>query len=118
MGGDHHTINFACLLFTILRPFETRESIRQKVDNRGQIVLWYWQHATSLAMATVFVVYMSPIGVLLWVRGKAEQKHSITFCVFGQTRRASALHTLPSPSHNIDKASQYMARLFMHLALL
>jgi hypothetical protein len=31
-----------CLLFTILCPFGTRESIRRKVDHGGQIVLWYW----------------------------------------------------------------------------
>ncbi len=36
-----------CLLFTILRPCGTRESIRRKVDHGGQIVLWYWQHATN-----------------------------------------------------------------------
>ncbi len=37
-------------MFTILRPFGTRESIRQKADHHeGQIVLWYWQHATNLA---------------------------------------------------------------------
>jgi len=30
-----------CLLFTILRPFGIRESIRQKVNHGGQIVLWY-----------------------------------------------------------------------------
>jgi hypothetical protein len=34
-----------CLLFTILHPFGTRESIRRKVDDGGQIVLWYWQNA-------------------------------------------------------------------------
>jgi hypothetical protein len=42
------------LLFTILRPFGIRESIRRKVDHGGQIVLWYWQHATNLARATMF----------------------------------------------------------------
>jgi hypothetical protein len=35
-------------MFTILRPFGTRESIRQKADHGGQIVHWYWQHATNL----------------------------------------------------------------------
>jgi hypothetical protein len=44
------------VLFTILCPFEIRESIRRKVDHEGQIVLWYWQHATNLARATVFLV--------------------------------------------------------------
>ncbi len=68
------------LLFTILRPFGTRESIRWKVDHGGQIVLWYWQHATNLARVTMFVVYMSAVKVLVWVRGKVEQKHSLTFC--------------------------------------
>jgi len=76
---------FVCL-FTILRPFGTRESIRQKVDHGGQIVLWYWQHATNLARATVFVVYMSSARVLVWVRGRVEQKCSLTFGVFGQIR--------------------------------
>jgi len=72
-----------CLLFTILRPFGTRKSIRQKVDHGGQIVLWYWQHATNLIEATVFVVCMSSARVFVWVRGKVEQKRSLTFCVFG-----------------------------------
>ncbi len=73
------------LLFTILRLFGTRKSIRQKVDHVGQIVLWYWQHATNLARATVFIVCMSTTRVLVWVRGMAKQKCSLTFCVFGQT---------------------------------
>jgi len=73
-----------CLLFTILRPFGTRESIIRKVDHGGQIVLW--QHATNLARATVFVVCMSSARVLVWVRGRVEQKRSLTFCVFGQIR--------------------------------
>jgi hypothetical protein len=63
--------------------FGTRESIKCKVDHGGQIVLWYWQHATNLARATVFVVYMSSTKVLMWMKGKAEQKHSLTFYVFG-----------------------------------
>jgi hypothetical protein len=37
------------LLFIILHLFETRESIRRKVDHGGQIVLWYWQHVINLA---------------------------------------------------------------------
>jgi len=77
---------FICLLFTILRPFGIREYIKQKVDHGGQIVLWYWQHATNLVKVTVFVVCMSLIRVLVWVRGKAEQKYSLTFYVFGQAR--------------------------------
>jgi hypothetical protein len=55
-----------CLLFTILCPFGTRESIRRKVGHGGQIVLWYWQHATNLARATVFVVCMSSARVLVF----------------------------------------------------
>jgi hypothetical protein len=47
-----------CLLFTILRPFETRESITRKTDHGGRIVLWYWQHATNLARVIMFVVKM------------------------------------------------------------
>ncbi len=85
-----------CLLFTILRPFGTRESIRWKVDHGGQIVLWYWQHATNLARATVFVVCMSSTKVLVWVRGRVKQKHSLTFCVFGQIRsKCSSSSTFP-----------------------
>jgi hypothetical protein len=95
-----------CLLFTILHPFGTRKSIRRKADHGGQIVLWYWQHATNLAKATchatnlakatMFVVYMSSTRVLLWVRGKAKQKRSLTFCVFGQTRsKCSSSFTFP-----------------------
>jgi hypothetical protein len=41
---------------------------------------------TNLAKATVFIVCMSSTRVLMWVRGRAEQKRSLTFCVFGQTR--------------------------------
>ncbi len=70
-----------CLLFTILHPFGTRESIRRKVDCGGQIVLWYWQHATNFARATVFIVYMSATRMLVWVRGRAEQKRSLTFYI-------------------------------------
>jgi hypothetical protein len=32
---------FCTKLFTVLRPFGTKESIRQKVDHGGQIILWY-----------------------------------------------------------------------------
>jgi hypothetical protein len=46
------------LLFTILRPFGTRASIRQKADHGGQIVLSYRQHATKLVRAIVFVICM------------------------------------------------------------
>jgi len=85
-----------CLLFTILRPFGTRESIRRKVDHGGQIVLWYWQRATNLARATVFVICMSSARVLVWVRGRVEQKRSLTFCVFGQIRsKCSSSSTFP-----------------------
>jgi hypothetical protein len=85
-----------CLLFTILRPFGTRESIRQKVDHGGQIVLWYWQHATNLARATMFVICMNSARVLMWVRGRVEQKRSLTFCVFEQIRnKCSSSSTFP-----------------------
>jgi len=77
---------FVCLLFTILHPFGTRESMRRKANHGRQIVLWYWQHVTNLAKVTVFIVCMNLTRVLVWVRGKAEQKRSLTFCVFGQTR--------------------------------
>ncbi len=94
-----------CLQFTILHLFGTREFIRQKVDHGGQIVLWYWQHATNLAKATMFVVYMSSTRMLVWVRGRAEQKCSLTFCVFGQTRsRCSSSSTFPKlqPQQNLS----------------
>jgi hypothetical protein len=85
-----------CLMFTILHPFGTRESIRRKIDHGGHIVLWYWQNATNLAMAIVFVVYMSSARVLVWVRGRVEQKRSLTFCVFGQIRsKCSSSSTFP-----------------------
>jgi hypothetical protein len=72
-----------CLLFTILRLFGTKKSIRRKVDHGGQIVLWYWQHATNSAKATMFVVCMNLARVLVWARGRVEQKRSLTFCVIG-----------------------------------
>jgi hypothetical protein len=37
----HESKLIYCLLFTILRPFGSKESIRRKVDHGGQIVLWY-----------------------------------------------------------------------------
>ncbi len=80
------TMLLSQLLFTILRPFGTKESIGRKVDHGGQIVLWYWQHATNLAKATMFVVCTSSARVLMWVRGRVKQKRSLTFCVFGQIR--------------------------------
>ncbi len=58
-------ILFYCLLFVILGPFGTRESIRRKVNHRGQIVLQYWQHATNLIRATVFIVCMSSTRMLM-----------------------------------------------------
>jgi hypothetical protein len=75
-----------CLLFIILLPFGTRKSIKWKIDHGGQIVFWYWQHATNLARAIVFVVCMSLTRVLVWVKGRAKQKCSLTFYVFGHTR--------------------------------
>jgi hypothetical protein len=115
-----HTI-LVCLLFTILHSFGIRESIRQKVDHGGQIVLWYWQHATNLAKATVFIVCMSSARVLVWVKGKVEQKHSLTFCVFRQIRSKcsssftflksqpqQSLSTYGTPFHAPSIASSYM----------
>ncbi len=84
------------LLFIMLRPFGTRKSIRWKVDHGGHIVLWYSQHATNLVRAIVFVVCINLIRVLMWVRGRAEQKRSLIFCVFGQTRnKCSSSSTFP-----------------------
>ncbi len=79
-------LNVCYLLFAILHSFGTRESIRQKVNHGGHIVFKNWLQATNLARATVFVVYTSPTRVVVWVRGKAEQKCSLIFCVFRQTR--------------------------------
>jgi hypothetical protein len=85
-----------CLLFTILRPFGIRESIRWKANHGGQIVFWYWQHATNLAKAIVFIVCMNSTRVLVWVKGRAKQKHFLTYCVFGQTRsKCSSSSTFP-----------------------
>jgi hypothetical protein len=51
---------------------------------------------TNLARATVFVVYMNSTKVLVWVSGKAKQKRSLTFWVFGQTRsKCSSSSTFP-----------------------
>jgi hypothetical protein len=55
-----------CLLFTILSPFGTEESIRQKVDHERQIVLWYSQHATNLAKATVLNVETQHLMHKVW----------------------------------------------------
>jgi hypothetical protein len=85
-SSSHNCSVVYCLLFIILCPFWIRESIRRKVNHGGQIDFQYWQHATNLARATVFVVCMSLVRVLVWVRGKAKQKRSLIFCVFGQTR--------------------------------
>jgi phosphatidate phosphatase PAH1 len=51
-----HCIVVYYLLFTILRPFGP---ITQKANHGGQIILSYWQHAINLAIATMFIVYMS-----------------------------------------------------------
>jgi len=72
-----------CLLFTILCSFGTKESIKLKVDCGEQTVFWYSQHAINLVRMIVFVVCMSLTRVLVWVRGKVEQKRFLTFCVFG-----------------------------------
>jgi hypothetical protein len=104
------------LLFTILCPFGTRESIRRKVDHGGHIVLWYLQCPTNLARATMFVICMSSARVLVWVRGKAEQKHSLTFYVFGQTR-SKCFSSSTSPNRSLDKASLRMACPSTHLTL-
>jgi hypothetical protein len=108
-----------CVLFRILRPFGTRESIRRKVDHGGQIVLWYWQHVTNLARATMFMVCMNSTRV--WVKGKVEQKRSLTFCVFGQTRSKcsssstfhksqprQSLFAYGTPFHALSIASSYV----------
>jgi hypothetical protein len=105
-----------CILFIILRPFGTRDSIKQKVDHGGQILLLYWQHATNLARAIVFVVYMSSTRVQVWVRGKGEQKCSLTFCVFGQIKNKCSSSST-SPSRSLDKAFLHMAHLSTNLPL-
>ncbi len=57
------------------------------------------------------------------MRGRAEQKRSLTFYVHGQTMYmdkqggASVLHPRLSPNHNLNKASQRMAHPSIHLAL-
>ncbi len=80
----------------ILRSFRTRKSIKQKIDCGGQIVFSYWQHAINLAKVTMFVVYMNLTRMLVWVRGKAEQKCSLTISVFGQTKsKCSSSSTFP-----------------------
>ncbi len=85
-----------CLLFIILHPVGTRESIRWKVDHGGQIVLWYEQHATNLVRATMFVVCMSSTRMIVWVKGRVEQMRSLTFYVFVQARsKCSSSSTFP-----------------------
>jgi len=69
----------------------------------------------------VFVIYMSSTRVLVWVRGRVEQKRSLTFCVFGQMRsKCSSSSTFPksqpqqslsaygTPFHAPSTASSYM----------
>ncbi len=104
-----------CLQFYV--HIGTKKSIRQKVDHGGQIVLWYQQHATNLAKATMFIVYMSPTRMLVWVRGRAEQKHSLTFYVFGQTR-SKCFSSSTFAKSQLNKASLRMARPSTHLTLL
>ncbi len=71
---------FICL-FTILCPFEIREFVRRKVDHGGQIVLWYWQHATNLTRATVFVVCMSSARVLHFSFDKTPSLEELTLAI-------------------------------------
>jgi hypothetical protein len=101
---------------TILHPFQTRKSIRRKADHGGQIVLTTGSMSQNLAKVTMFVVCMSSTRMLMWVRSRAKQKHSLTFCVFGQTR-SKCFHHLPSPSRNPNKGFMRMARLSTHLTL-
>jgi hypothetical protein len=113
--------DFICLLFTILHPFRTTEPIKRKVDHGGHIILYYWQHATNLAKVTMFIIYMSPARMFVWVRGKAKQKHSLTFCVFGETKsKCSSSSTFPksqpqqslsgygTPFHGPNTTSSYV----------
>ncbi len=65
----------------------------------------------------MFIVCMSSTRVLVWVRGKVEQKRSLICCVFGHAR-SKFFPPLPSPSRSPNKASLRMARPFMHLTLL
>ncbi len=65
-------IHFVCLQFNV--RLGTRESVRRKVNHGGQIVLWYWQHATNLARAIMFVVCMSSSRVLMWVRPSLKRR--------------------------------------------
>jgi hypothetical protein len=64
----------------------------------------------------MFVVCMSLVRVLMWVKGKAEQNCSLTFCVFGQTR-SKCSYPQPPPNHSLNKASMHMAHLSTNLAL-
>ncbi len=83
-----------CLQFNVYLGPES--PLDKKVDHRRHIVLWYWQHATNLAMVTVFIVCMSLVRVLVGVRGRAKQKRALTFYVFGQTRsKCSSSSTFP-----------------------
>jgi len=53
----------------------------------------------------MFVICMSSARVLVWVRGRVEQKRSLTFCVFGQIRsKYSSSSTFPKsqPRQNLS----------------
>jgi hypothetical protein len=60
-----------CLLFTILHPFGTRESIRRKVDHGGQIV--------KLLLMNQFWEQKSNFSPLPFVVGLAYQGEDIVF---------------------------------------
>ncbi len=65
----HHFLNVTFKLFIVYcLQFYVRLGPESPLDER------YWQHATNLARATMFVVCMSLARVLVWVRGRTEQK--------------------------------------------
>ncbi len=72
-----------CLLFTILHPFGTREFIR------------------PLGLTACHKLDQGD--VLVWVRGKAEKKCSLTFCVFEQTRSKCSSYTKKNNNNKLKQ---------------
>jgi hypothetical protein len=61
-------------------PLDERQIIEDSLSFGTSSMLQTWLGAT------MFIIYMSSTRVLVWVKGRAEQKCSLTFYVFGQTR--------------------------------
>ncbi len=85
-----------CLLFTILRPFGTIESIRRKVDNGGQIVLWYWAACHKLGQGDCVRSLHEPNKSVCVGEGQGQTKTFLNFlCIWTNKEQMLFILYLP-----------------------